>query len=73
MFNSFSQPVIFAHRGACAHAPENTLASFNLAVEEGADGVELDAKLTLDQQVVVIHDQTTDRTTGVMGTVSQMR
>lgn len=72
MFNSFSRPVIFAHRGACAHAPENTLASFNLAVEHGADAVELDVKLTLDQQVVVIHDQTTDRTTGVMGTVSQM-
>ena len=72
MFESFSRPVLFAHRGASARAPENTLAAFALAVKEGADAVELDAKLTLDCQVVVIHDQTTLRTTGVKGTVNQM-
>jgi len=66
------RPVIFAHRGASAHAPENTLAAFKLALERGADGVELDAKLTTDGQVVVIHDQTVRRTTGAEGVVRQM-
>ena len=42
------QPVIFAHRGASAHAPENTLAAFELALAQGADAIELDAKLTAD-------------------------
>jgi glycerophosphoryl diester phosphodiesterase len=37
------RPVLFAHRGASAHAPENTLAAFSLALEHGADGIELDA------------------------------
>jgi len=64
--------VIIAHRGSSTRAPENTLSAFKLALEERADGIELDAKLTLDGQVVVIHDQTTDRTTGFKGTVSQM-
>jgi glycerophosphoryl diester phosphodiesterase len=65
------RPVIFAHRGASAHAPENTLAAFRLAVEMGADAIELDAKLTSDGEVVVIHDQTLDRTTGFSGRVNQ--
>jgi glycerophosphoryl diester phosphodiesterase len=72
MFEKFSQPVIFAHRGSCTRAPENTLSSFKLALEEGADGIELDAKLTRDGEVVVIHDPTTDRTTGFSGTVNQL-
>ena len=65
-------PAIIAHRGASAHAPENTLAAFRLALEHGADGIELDAKLTIDGQVVVIHDQTVDRTTGSQGVVREM-
>ncbi len=65
------RPVIFAHRGASAHAPENTLAAFRLAVELGADAIELDAKLTSDGEVVVIHDQTLERTTGVSGRVNE--
>jgi glycerophosphoryl diester phosphodiesterase len=72
MFTSFSQPVIFGHRGSSARAPENTLSSFRLALQEGADGIELDAKLSLDEQVMVIHDPTTDRTTGFKGTVNRM-
>lgn len=72
MFEKFSQPVIFAHRGSCTRAPENTLSAFKLALEEGADGIELDAKLTRDNEVVVIHDPTTDRTTGFRGTVNQL-
>lgn len=73
MFENFDKPIIFGHRGACALAPENTLASFNLAVDQGADFIELDAKLTADGRVVVIHDQTTNRTTGVSGTVTAMK
>jgi glycerophosphoryl diester phosphodiesterase len=65
-------PAIIAHRGASAHAPENTLAAFRLALEHGADGIELDAKLTVDGHVVVIHDQTVERTTGVPGVVREM-
>ena len=66
------RPLVMAHRGASARAPENTLAAFRLALEEGADGVELDTKLTADGQVVVIHDPTVDRTTGAQGVVRRM-
>jgi glycerophosphoryl diester phosphodiesterase len=65
-------PLVFAHRGASAHAPENTLAAFELALAQGAQGIELDVKLSADGEVVVIHDATTDRTTGVKGHVSQL-
>lgn len=65
-------PAIIAHRGASAYAPENTLAAFKLAVQQGADAIELDAKLSADQQVVVIHDQTVDRTTPSNGRVSDL-
>ena len=44
---------IFAHRGASGYAPENTLAAFRLAEEQGSDGVELDVQLTKDGEVVV--------------------
>ncbi len=65
------QPVIFAHRGASAWAPENTLAAFRLAIEHGAPSIELDVKLTADRQVVVLHDQTVDRTTNGHGDLRQ--
>jgi glycerophosphoryl diester phosphodiesterase len=71
--NEVPQPVIFAHRGASAHAPENTLVSFRLAAEHGAPAIELDAKLTGDGQVVVFHDQTLKRTTGAEGRINQWR
>jgi glycerophosphoryl diester phosphodiesterase len=66
------QPTIFAHRGSSAYAPENTLAAFELALRQGADAIELDAKLSADGQVVVIHDQTVDRTTPSSGRVSDL-
>ncbi len=72
LLTSLQQPVIFAHRGSCAYAPENTLASFQLALQHQADAVELDAKLSADGQVVVIHDQTVDRTTNGSGKVNQL-
>lgn len=71
-FLDLPRPVIIAHRGASAHAPENTLAAFELALRQGADAVELDAKLTADGQVVVFHDQTVDRTTGGKGRVKDL-
>ncbi len=69
LFSNLPKPAIIAHRGASAYAPENTLAAFKLALEQGADAIELDAKLSADEQVVVIHDQTLDRTTPVSGRV----
>lgn len=70
MFSSLSSPVIFAHRGASSHAPENTLASFQLAVEQGALAIELDVQLTADQEVVVFHDLTLERTTNGRGKIT---
>ncbi len=72
MFSELPHPVIIAHRGASAYAPENTLASFELALRQGADAIELDAKLTADGHVVVIHDQTVDRTTANTGRVKEL-
>jgi len=72
MLNLIPNPVIFAHRGASSYAPENTLAAFDLALRQGAEAIELDAKLTADGQVVVIHDQTVDRTTQGSGRVKEM-
>lgn len=65
-------PTLFAHRGASAHAPENTLAAFTLALRQRADAIELDAKLTADGHVVVIHDQTVNRTTPGNGWIKDM-
>jgi glycerophosphoryl diester phosphodiesterase len=65
-------PTIFAHRGASAHSPENTLASFTLALRQNVEAIELDAKLSSDGQIVVIHDQTVDRTTDGSGRVNQL-
>ncbi|MEW6567397.1 MAG: glycerophosphodiester phosphodiesterase family protein [Chloroflexota bacterium] len=65
-----SRPLVIAHRGASRRAPENTLAAFRLAADLGADATELDVKLTADGQVVVMHDQTLDRTTDGSGRVA---
>jgi len=72
MLESFTKPMVFAHRGAKKYAPENTIAAFRLAVEQGADAIELDVKLSADDQVMVIHDQTVDRTTNGKGKVNQL-
>jgi len=60
-----------AHRGASAYAPENTIAAFDKAVEQGADAIELDLHLSRDGELVVIHDDTLDRTTDGSGPVHQ--
>jgi glycerophosphoryl diester phosphodiesterase len=58
---------IWAHRGARREAPENTLRAFELAVTQDADGIELDVQLSADGVVVVMHDETVDRTTDGSG------
>ena len=74
--NAFRQtrlhPLNLAHRGASAYAPENTLAAFRSAAEIGADGVELDAKLSRDGAIVAMHDASVDRTTDGSGRVSAL-
>jgi glycerophosphoryl diester phosphodiesterase len=55
---------IIAHRGASHDAPENTLAAFRLAWEQGADGIEADFHLTSDGRIVCIHDDDTERVAG---------
>lgn len=64
-----SSPLLFAHRGASRHAPENTLEAFDLAMRVGAHVLELDVHLTLDHRPVVIHDATLERTTNGIGPV----
>jgi glycerophosphoryl diester phosphodiesterase len=64
--------LVVAHRGASAYRPENTLPAFELAVEQGADAVELDVHLTADGQLAVIHDDSLDRTTDQGGSVRQL-
>ena len=63
---------VIAHRGASARAPENTLLSFRAALEDGADGVELDARLTADDVVVVMHDDDVARVSNSTGRISEM-
>jgi glycerophosphoryl diester phosphodiesterase len=65
-----SFPLIIAHRGDSSNAPENSLMAFELAVTKGAKMVELDVQLSKDQQLIVMHDETVDRTTNGRGLVS---
>jgi glycerophosphoryl diester phosphodiesterase len=60
---------VIGHRGAMGYAPENTLPSFQLGLDQGADILELDVHLTRDHEVVVTHDETLDRTTSGHGYV----
>lgn len=63
---------IVGHRGAAGHAPENTLLSFRTAIELGCRAVEMDAHLSKDGEVVVIHDAKVDRVTDGRGAVRKM-
>jgi glycerophosphoryl diester phosphodiesterase len=60
------------HRGAKGYASENSLFSFEKAIEMGVDGIELDVHLSLDGQIIVIHDDTIDRTTNGKGFVNTL-
>lgn len=64
--------IVIAHRGASAYAPENTLSSLKLAVEQGAQAVEIDVQLTKDGKLVVIHDWKVDRTTNGEGYIHEL-
>lgn len=69
MATSIKLPAIIGHRGACAYAPENTLASFRKAAELGAQWVEMDVQLTQDGELVIFHDATLERTSNGAGLV----
>ncbi len=66
------QPFVVAHRGASAERPEHTLAAYELALQEGADGVECDVRLTRDGHLVCVHDRRADRTSSGTGLVSDL-
>ncbi|MBM7693240.1 glycerophosphoryl diester phosphodiesterase [Peribacillus deserti] len=63
---------IFAHRGSAGTHPENTMMSFHEALRSGAEGIELDVQLSKDGQVVIIHDESVDRTTNGKGYVKDL-
>ena len=64
--------LVIAHRGASAAAPENTLAAFRLAADLGADAIELDVQGTADGQLVIMHDDSVNRTTDGRGNVAEL-
>jgi glycerophosphoryl diester phosphodiesterase len=65
-----SGPLVFAHRGASAELPEHTLNAYRRAIDQGADGLECDVRLTRDGHLVCIHDSRLDRTSNGRGRVS---
>ena len=66
------RPLCFAHRGARAYAPENTLLAFAVACDLGADGIECDVQRSRDGRLIIIHDGLVDRTTDGTGAVAEM-
>jgi glycerophosphoryl diester phosphodiesterase len=67
-----SEALIIAHRGSSGCAPENTLAAFRRAIADGADGIELDVRMTKDGELIILHDQRVNRTTNGRGKVSNL-
>ena len=65
--------LVIAHRGASLHAPEHTLAAYDLALDQGADVLEIDLRITADAQLVTIHDPTLERTVGDPREVAALR
>lgn len=63
---------VWAHRGASAYAPENTIAAFKLAIDMRADGIELDVHMSADNKLMVCHDETVDRTSNGSGRIVDM-
>jgi glycerophosphoryl diester phosphodiesterase len=66
------QPDVVAHRGASAHKAEHTVAAYALAIEQGADGLECDVRLSRDGHLVCVHDRKVDRTSSGRGVVSTL-
>ncbi|HEX7826628.1 MAG TPA: glycerophosphodiester phosphodiesterase [Mycobacterium sp.] len=69
---TLGHPFVVAHRGASAERPEHTLAAYQLALNQGADGLECDVRLTRDGHLVCVHDRKVDRTSDGTGLVSEM-
>ncbi|OGO35326.1 MAG: hypothetical protein A2W35_22115 [Chloroflexi bacterium RBG_16_57_11] len=67
-----SPPQVIAHRGGLAYAPENTLAAFENAIAQGVEWLEFDVQMTQDGELVLIHDETVDRTTNGTGAVADL-
>lgn len=72
MYSYAQSPLIIAHRGASAYAPENTLTAFELAIEMNADMIETDVHQTKDSVLVIMHDYTVDRTTNGTGYIKDI-
>jgi glycerophosphoryl diester phosphodiesterase len=66
------RPLVIAHRGASEHMPEHTLAAYVQAIEDGADGLEADVRLTADGHLVCVHDRRIDRTSNGEGVLSTL-
>lgn len=62
-----NKTLVWAHRGASGYAPENTLVAFQKAIEQRADGIELDVQMTKDGTLVILHDETLKRVSGAKG------
>lgn len=67
-----TKPLVIAHRGSSKEAPENTMAAFRLALEQGCDAIEIDIHLSADRRIIVCHDATIDRTTNGTGAIKEM-
>lgn len=67
-----AEPQIIAHRGDSAHAPENSLSAFQAAVQSGAGWLEMDVQRSKDGRLVVMHDDSVDRTTDGSGRVAEL-
>lgn len=63
---------VWAHRGASGYRPENTLEAFELAIRQGADGIELDVHTSVDGELIVMHDENVDRVTDGTGLIKDM-
>jgi glycerophosphoryl diester phosphodiesterase len=63
--------LIFGHRGARGYAPENTMSSFQIALDQGADGIELDVQMSKDGKIVVCHDHSLERTSNGKGWINE--
>ncbi|CAM5451272.1 Glycerophosphodiester phosphodiesterase OS=Lysinibacillus sphaericus OX=1421 GN=LS41612_18490 PE=4 SV=1 [Lysinibacillus sphaericus] len=68
----FDRPIILAHRGGAHLEPEHTMLAFEKSAQLGVDGFEIDIRLTKDEEIIVFHDATVDRTTEGYGAVSEM-
>ncbi|HVQ89237.1 MAG TPA: glycerophosphodiester phosphodiesterase family protein [Actinomycetes bacterium] len=67
-----NRPLVIAHRGASIDAPEHTLAAYQRAIDDGADGLEADVRLTADGHLVCVHDRRVDRTSNGRGVLSTL-